>query len=56
MSSSNQMFRCEQSSQDRTVDDISDDPATRDAIDGMGAMVFTDEEDCGFFGSITQLS
>lgn len=27
---------------------------SEDAIDGMGAIKFTDEEDCGYFGTISQ--
>lgn len=32
------------------IQSISDEFALQDSSDGMGAMVFTDEEDCGFFG------
>lgn len=26
---------------------------SEDAIDGMGAIKFTDEEDCGYFGTVS---
>lgn len=30
--------------------EIGEIDSTEDAIDGMGAIQFTDEEDCGYFG------
>lgn len=35
-----------------TNEEIGEIDTTEDAIDGMGAIQFTDEEDCGYFGQL----
>jgi hypothetical protein len=37
-------------------DDLQDPASSEDDTDGMGAIIFTDEEDCGFFGPSSNIA
>lgn len=39
-----------QNHQSNTISELAETDSSEDAVDGMGAMNFTDEEESGFFG------